>query len=73
MLHCKHGDENNRARQIAEHVSAVSPRASRRHLSAHAGAGREWHGSPKPFACEPISHIDGEAHRQVAARLLHGR
>ena len=42
LLHCKHSYENDRARQIAEQVSSVSPQASRRDLSANAGAGREW-------------------------------
>ncbi|WP_124616777.1 hypothetical protein [Burkholderia sp. Bp9143] len=42
LPHCEHSDENNRARQIAEQVSSELQRASRRHSSANAGAGREW-------------------------------
>ncbi|WP_157687115.1 hypothetical protein [Burkholderia lata] len=48
--HCKHRNENTQARLIAEQASSVSPQASRRHLSATAGAGREWRMMAEPNA-----------------------
>lgn len=56
LLHGKHSDENNRARQIAEQVSGVSPQASLRHLSAGAGAGREWLMTAEP---DSVGYLPG--------------